>query len=46
MENKMQKFVKAFAVLGVTATLAACGAPAEEDVIIIPVQPEPVSGKF
>ena len=42
----MQKFVKAFAVLGVTATLAACGAPAEEDVIIIPVQPEPVSGKF
>ncbi|WP_268884082.1 hypothetical protein [Jannaschia marina] len=42
----MQKFVKAFAILGVTATLVACGAPEEEEVVIVPVEPEPISGKF
>ncbi len=42
----MQKIVKAVAVLGVTATLVACGAPAQEEVVIVPVQPEPVTTKF
>lgn len=40
----MRNFVKLAAVLGVTVTLAACGAPEEEPVVI--VQPEPVSTKF
>lgn len=41
----MRTFIKTAAVLAITATLAACGAP-EEEVVIVPVQPEPVSGKF
>ncbi len=43
----MQKLVKVVAILGVTATLAACGgAPAQEEVVIVPVQPEPVTTKY
>jgi hypothetical protein len=44
----MQKFLKTFAVLGLTALVAACGgAQADDDVVIIePIAPEPVSGKF
>ena len=39
----MDKVVKALVVLGVTATLVACGKPApQEPVQIVPVQPEPV----
>ncbi len=42
----MQKLIKAVAVLGVTATLVACGAPAEEETVFVPVQPEPVTTKY
>ncbi|MGB3407834.1 MAG: hypothetical protein WBA67_10100 [Jannaschia sp.] len=42
----MQNLFKIVAVLGVTATLAACGAPEEEVVFVPTVAPEPVSGKF
>lgn len=44
----MQKLVKAVAVLSVTATLVACGggAPEQEEVVIVPVQPEPVTTKY
>ncbi len=43
----MQKIIKAVAVMGITATLGACASPAqEEEVVFVPVQPEPVTGKF
>lgn len=43
----MSKLVKAVAVLGITATLAACGAPAQEEVVIVePVTVDPVDTKF
>jgi hypothetical protein len=41
----MRNILKFAAVLGVTVTLAACGAP-EEEMVIVPVQPEPTMGKF
>ncbi|PWJ16919.1 hypothetical protein [Jannaschia seohaensis] len=41
----MRNFFKLAAVLGVTVTLAACGAPEEEEPVII-VEPEPVSTKY
>ena len=42
----MQKIIKAVAVMGITATLGACASPAQEEVVFVPVQPEPVTGKF
>ncbi|WP_259940487.1 hypothetical protein [Jannaschia sp. W003] len=43
----MQKLVKAVAVLGLTAAIAACTAAVEDDVVIIePVTMDPVSTKF
>jgi hypothetical protein len=45
----MQKFLKAFAVLGLTALVAACGGgdDFDDDVVVVPpVAPEPVTGKF
>ena len=42
----MRKIINAVAVLGVTATLVACGNAPEEDVVFVPVQPEPVTGKY
>jgi len=43
----MPNIIKLAAVLGVTITLAACGGPTDDEVVIVPtVQPEPVSTKF
>ena len=43
----MQKIINTFAILGVTATLAACGSSNDmEEVVVVPVQPEPVSTKY
>ena len=45
----MSKLIKALAVLGITATLAACGGnnAADDDVVIVePVTVDPVSEKF
>ena len=42
----MRKIINVVAVLGVTATLVACGSAPEEEVVFVPVQPEPVSTKF
>lgn len=47
----MQKLFKAVVILGLTATIAACGgrrADTGEDVIFVPnpVTPDPVSTKF
>ncbi|MFO6462864.1 hypothetical protein [uncultured Jannaschia sp.] len=43
----MRKLIKTVAVLGITATLVACGAPAEEEIVFVePVTVDPVSTKF
>lgn len=43
----MRKLIKTVAVLGLTATVAACGAPAEEEVVFVePVTVDPVSTKY
>jgi hypothetical protein len=44
----MQKIIKGAAVLALTVIVAACGGrEAEDDVVVIePIQPEPVTGKF
>lgn len=43
----MSKTLKALLALGFVATLAACSAPAEEEVVIVePVVAEPVFSKF
>jgi hypothetical protein len=43
-EKDMQNILKLAAVLGVTVTLAACGSPEPEPIVI--VEPEPVTTKF
>jgi hypothetical protein len=43
----MQKFTKIAAVLGLTVLVTACGAPAQDEVVIVePVTMDPVSTKF
>ena len=43
----MSKLIKTVAILGITATIAACTAQQEDDVVIIePVTVDPVSTKF
>jgi hypothetical protein len=49
LEKNMQTFLKTFAVLGLTALVAACGGrDTQDDVVVIQptVEPEPISGKF
>lgn len=46
----MQKLIKIVAILGVTATIAACGGRTTDgdDVVFVPnpISPDPVSTKF
>ncbi|WP_267885374.1 hypothetical protein [Jannaschia rubra] len=44
----MQNIIKVVAILGVTAALGACAGKTQndQDVVYVPVQPEPVSTKY
>ena len=42
----MSKVIKIVAVLGITATVAACGSSNDDVVIVEPVTVDPVSTKF
>ncbi|MEM8850979.1 MAG: hypothetical protein AAGE03_13215 [Pseudomonadota bacterium] len=44
----MQRFLKGSVILGLTVLVVACARPVEPDPapVVVPVQPEPVSGKF
>ena len=42
----MSKLIKAFAVLGITVTVAACGSSNDEVVVVPPITADPVDTKF